>query len=66
MYKPGKTMSSIIAKMTTTIEIVTGMTGFARIAPAVAIAAETPQTEMPDASTAATSRLKPNTRRAAA
>ena len=59
-------MSSSIAKITTTIEIVTGMTGFARIAPAVAMAADTPHTEMPDASTADTSRLSSNTRRASA
>ena len=42
----------------------TGTTGRARMAPPTAIAAETPQIEMPEASGAAHSRLKPNHLRA--
>ena len=64
MYAPGSTSTSSIAKITTSIDTVTGITGRARIAPPVAIAADTPQTEMPDASTADASRCSLNTRRA--
>ena len=49
---------------TTWIVTSTGTAGRARIAPPVAIAAETPHTDMPEASGAAHSRLKPNHLRA--
>ncbi len=49
-----------------TIEIMTGTTGRARIAPPVAIAADTPQMEIPEARHAAHSRGIRNRRRAAA
>ena len=64
VYSPGRMISSNIAKITTSIDTVTGITGFALIAPPVAIAAETPQIEIPDASTAETSRCNLNERRA--
>ena len=50
--------------MTTSEDTITGTSGRARMAPPVAIAAETPQIEMPEASGAAHSRLKPNHLRA--
>jgi hypothetical protein len=50
--------------MTTSDDTSTGTTGRARMAPPVAIAADTPQIEMPEASGAAHSRLKPNHLRA--
>jgi hypothetical protein len=52
--------SSTIAKTTTSEETITATIGLALIAAAVAIAADTPQIEMPEASGAAHSRLKPN------
>ena len=52
------------AKTTTSEETSTGTCGRARIAPPVAIAAATPQIEMPDASGADHSRLKPKPLRA--
>ena len=48
------------AKITTSDATMIGTTGRARIALPVAIAADTPQIEMPDASGAAHSRLNPN------
>src|SRR5439155_1916232 len=54
----GKINSSITAKITTSDEIMTGTTGRARIAAPVAMAADTPQIEMPEARGAAHSRLK--------
>ena len=56
----GRISTSTTAKITTSEETSTGTTGRARMAPPVAIAAETPQIEMPEASGAAHSRLKPN------
>src|SRR5882672_7831894 len=53
----GRMISSTTAKITTNEETMTGTIGRARIAPPVAIAAETPQIEMPEASGAAHSRL---------
>jgi hypothetical protein len=52
------------AKITTSDETSTGTCGRARMAPPVAIAAATPQIEMPDASGADHSRLKPKPFRA--
>src|SRR6476646_8009940 len=52
------------AKITTSEETITATTGRARMAAPVAIAADTPQIEMPEASGAAHSRLKPNQVRA--
>ncbi len=46
---PGRTMSSMTAKTTINAEIITGTIGLALIAPAVAIAAETPHIEIPEA-----------------
>src|SRR5262245_63898923 len=60
----GSIRSSTIANMTTSEETMTATTGRARMAAAVAIAADTPQMEMPEASGAAHSRLKPNHLRA--
>ena len=56
--------SSTTAKITTSDETMTATVGRARMAAPVAIAADTPQTEIPDASGAAHSRLKPNQTRA--
>src|SRR5215510_180544 len=53
----GRTTSSTTAKITTSDETMMGTTGRARIALPVAIAADTPQIEMPEASGAAHSRL---------
>ena len=53
----GRMMSSTTAKTTTSEETMTGTMGLARMAPPVAIAAETPQMEIPEASGAAHSRL---------
>ena len=52
------------AKMTTSDETMTGTTGRARMADPVAMAAETPQMEMPEASGADHSRLNLKYRRA--
>ena len=60
----GRISSSTTAKITTNDDTMIGMIGRARMAPAVAIAADTPQTEMPDASGAAHSRLNLNHTRA--
>src|SRR5262249_4553225 len=60
----GRINTSTTAKMTTSEETGTGMIGRARMAAPVAIAADTPQIEMPDASGAAHSRLNPNHLRA--
>ena len=60
----GRISTSTTAKMTTSDDTSTGIAGRARMAPPVAIAADTPQIEMPDASGAAHSRLKPNHLRA--
>ena len=60
----GRMSTSTTAKITTSDDTSTGTIGRARMAPPVAIAAETPQIEMPDASGAAHSRLKPNHLRA--
>src|SRR5215831_8098579 len=49
----GRIKTSTTAKMTTSEETSTGMIGRARIAAPVAIAADTPQIEMPDAGNAA-------------
>src|SRR5262249_36798817 len=62
--RKGKNNSSITAKITTRDETITGTTGRARMAAPVAIAADTPQIEIPDASGAAHSRLNRNTVRA--
>ena len=53
----GRRINSNTAKMTTSDETITGTTGRARIAAPVAMAAETPQIEMPEARGAAHSRL---------
>src|ERR1700690_352472 len=53
----GRMTISTTAKITTRDETMIGTTGRARMAPPVAIAAETPQMEMPDASGAAHSLL---------
>ncbi len=50
-------ISSTTAKMTTSDETMIGTIGRARMAPPVAIEAETPQMEMPEASGADHSRL---------
>jgi hypothetical protein len=42
-----RTSTSTTAKMTTSDDTITGTSGRARMAPPVAIAAETPQIEMP-------------------
>jgi hypothetical protein len=60
----GRMRTSTTAKTTTREETRTGTTGRERIAPPVAIAAATPQIEMPDASGAAHSLLKPKYLRA--
>ena len=52
------------AKITTSEDTSTGTCGRARMAPPVAMAAATPQIEMPEASGAAHSREKPNHLRA--
>src|SRR6267142_1210319 len=56
--------SATTAKITTSEATMIGTMGRARIAPPVAIAADTPQIEIPEASGAAHSRLKPNHLRA--
>ena len=53
-----------MANITISMDTVTGNIGLARIAPAVAIAADTPQIEIPEESTADASRLNRKTRRA--
>ena len=60
----GSNSTSTTANTTTSEETSTGIIGRARMAPPVAIAADTPQIEMPDARGAAHSRLKPNHLRA--
>ena len=60
----GSTRSSKTEKITTSEETMIGTIGRARMAAPVAMAAETPQIEIPEASGAAHSRLKPNTVRA--
>src|ERR1700739_456718 len=60
----GRITNSTTAKITTSDDTRIGMAGRARIALPVAIAAETPQIEIPEASGAAHSRLKPNHLRA--
>src|SRR5689334_24745054 len=60
----GRIRSSTTAKITTSDDTMIATTGRARIAAPVAIAADTPHTEMPEASGAAHSRLKPNQTRA--
>ena len=62
--RKGRISTSTTAKITTSEETSTGTPGRARMAPPVAIAAATPQIEMPDASGAAHSRLKPKYLRA--
>ena len=57
--RKGRNISSITAKTTTSDETITGTMGRALMAAPVAMAAETPQMEMPEASGAAHSRLKP-------
>ena len=54
----GRKINSTTAKITTSEETMMGTTGRARIAAPVAMAAETPQIEIPDARGAAHSRLK--------
>ena len=56
--------SSITAKTTTSDETMIATTGRARMALPVAMAADTPQTEMPDANGADHSRLNLNQTRA--
>jgi hypothetical protein len=60
----GSAISSTTEKTTTRDETMTGTTGRARMAAPVVMAADTPQMEMPEASGAAHSRLKPKKRRA--
>ena len=60
----GRISTSTTANTTTSEDTSTGMSGRARIAPPVASAADTPQIEIPEASGAAHSRLKPNHLRA--
>jgi hypothetical protein len=60
----GSTSTSVTANTTTSEDTSTGTSGRARMAPPVAIAADTPQIEMPEASGAAHSREKPNHLRA--
>src|SRR5262245_33687982 len=60
----GRISSSTTAKMTTREETMIGTTGRARMAAPVAMAADTPQMDIPEASGAAHSRLNPNQRRA--
>src|ERR1700747_2659284 len=62
--KNGRTSTSTTAKISTSDDTSPGTTGRARMAPPVAIAADTPQIEMPDASGAAHSRENPNHLRA--
>src|SRR5512136_1677145 len=57
LAKYGRRSSSTTAKMTTRDETMMGTIGRARMAPPVAMAADTPQMEMPEASDAAHSRL---------
>src|ERR1700739_2119638 len=61
----GRIKTSTTAKITTSDDTRMGTAGRARIALPVAIAAETPQIEIPEASGAAPSRLQPNHLRAA-
>src|SRR5207244_6063707 len=60
----GSTSNSTTEKTTTSEDTMIGTMGRARIAAPVVIAAETPQMEIPEASGAAHSRLKPKTLRA--
>ena len=60
----GRIRTSTTANTTTSDDTRIGTAGRARIAPPVAIAAATPQIEMPDASGTDHSRLKPNHLRA--
>ncbi len=60
----GRISTSTTAKITTREETSTGTTGRARIAPPVAMAAATPQIEMPDAKGTDHSREKPKYLRA--
>src|SRR4029077_15865840 len=60
----GRVNPSTTAKTTTSDDTSTGTAGRARIAPPVAIAAATPQIEMPEASGTDHSLLKPNHLRA--
>src|SRR5579862_336459 len=60
----GRISTSVTANTTTSDDTRTGTTGRERMAPPTAIAADTPQIEMPDASGAAHSREKPNHLRA--
>src|SRR5439155_122582 len=60
----GRISSSTTANTTTSDEIMIGTMGRARIAAAVAMAAETPQMLTPEASGAAHSRVRPKKRRA--
>src|SRR5579864_5049674 len=60
----GRISTSTTAKITTSEDTRMGTEGRARMALPVAIAAETPKIEMPEASGAAHSRLKPNHLRA--
>ena len=62
--RKGRISSSTMANTTTSEATITGTIGRARIAPAVAMAADTPQMEMPEASGAAHSRVSPNHLRA--
>jgi hypothetical protein len=56
----GSIRTSTTAKITTKDDTKMGTADRDRMAPPVAIAAETPQIEIPEASGAAHSRLKPN------
>src|SRR5579862_2158552 len=60
----GRISTSVTANTTTSDDTSTGTTGRDLMAPPVAIAADTPQIEMPEASGAAHSREKPNHLRA--
>src|SRR5262245_52436717 len=60
----GRISSSTMANTTTSEDTITATIGRARMAPAGAIAADTPQIETPEAGGAAHSRLKPNHLRA--
>src|SRR5262245_61738966 len=60
----GRISSSTTAKITTSEATMIGTTGRARMALPVAIAADTPQIEIPEARGADHSRLKPNHLRA--
>src|SRR5215470_7278726 len=60
----GRMSTSTTAKITTSDDTKTGTIGRARMAPPVAIAADTPQIEIPEAKGADHSRLNPNHLRA--